>query len=115
MTTNEALARWKRVAAGERDVDLDLWVQHVAKAVVSGVFEAVFDHAARRPEAALVAVGWRGRLKPHQELDELAVAEFTQKNSARFVAAVAPMLVGVAGTAAQIEKRIEYARRKKRT
>ncbi|MBA3597950.1 MAG: hypothetical protein H0W40_11335 [Methylibium sp.] len=112
--TNEALALWKRVAAGERGADLDLWLQGVAGRVVSEVFEAKFEHAARRAEAAQAAVGWRGRLNPHEELDALAVADFTQGSSARAVANAAPLIVDVKGTAEQIEKRVEYARRGKR-
>lgn len=112
--TNEALALWKRVAAGERDVLLDQWLQQVAERVVGDVFEAKFDHAARRAEAAQTAVGWRGRLNPHEELDALAVADFTQGSSARAVADAAPLVVGTTATAQQIEKRVEYARRRKR-
>ena len=114
MTSDDALDRWRRLAAGERDGDLDAWVRQIAGVVVAEVFEAKFDHAARRAEAAQRAVGWRGRLNPHRELDDLATAGFTQGSSAAAVAVVAPLIVTTKGTADQITKRVEYARRKGR-
>lgn len=113
MNTNDVLARWKRVAAGERDPDLDQWLQHIAQGIVSNVFEAKFPRSARRADAAQKAVGWVDRLNPHAELDALAVADFTQGSSARAVADAAPLIVTTTGSFKKDMKRIEYARKKR--
>jgi len=65
--TNNAAEMWARIANGEASVvEALLWAQHVAKRLNTEVFASEVQ-ANRRPDAALKAVGFRGRADPYRE------------------------------------------------
>jgi 3-deoxy-D-manno-octulosonic acid (KDO) 8-phosphate synthase len=115
-TSAEALALWRQVAAGERSEGITRQLQAVARQLVAEVFEAKFDHAARRAEAALRAVGFAGQVDKYQELRQLA-DELDAKgtHSARQIAEVAPLIIDVPDQPKRLQKTIEAhrARRKR--
>lgn len=67
-----ALVFWQRVAAGDLDAETTERLKEVAVDIVHAVFVEEYDHAARRAEATLKAVGWCGRLEKYPGLKDLA-------------------------------------------
>ena len=93
-TSDESLALWRRVAKGERDAELDSWLQETAKRFVTEVFEAQFvEGANRRERAALKAAGFVGRLEKHTELARVEEIGSEFGMTPQQIAAAAPLLI----------------------
>lgn len=90
-TSAQALQLWQRVAAGERAPDLDAWVRQVAQDVAGAFAATGLDGGAARGSAVLRAVGYRGRLRQYEELDDLIDANPGRR--AGWVAGLARLLV----------------------
>lgn len=108
-TNNEALALWQKLARGERNEEVDAWIQVVASGIVKDVFLAKFDVPANRAGKALSAVGFKGKQDTFPELTRLAREETGMTDAA--LAKVADLIVEVPPDLKKTKNKINYARK----
>lgn len=70
--SNQAAAFWWRISQGQLDAETIAKLKDVAYEIALDVFETRYDPARQRAEAALKAVGFKGRRYKYQGLKELA-------------------------------------------
>jgi hypothetical protein len=119
MSPQQAKEMWQRVAAGERDTDVEDWLRKVASKLVAEVFDAKLDRSSERAAKALAVVGFRGKQGRPSKYDGLGSIVFDESMlnlSAREVAEIAPLIDGFPGdpSTKAIQKSIEKLRAKNR-
>lgn len=70
--SNQAADFWWRISQGQLDAGTIAKLKDVAYEIALDVFETSYDPARKRAEAALKAVGFKGRRYKYQGLKELA-------------------------------------------
>lgn len=91
--SREAMLFWQQVADGNLDNEAAERLKEVAFEIVQAAFIDEYDHAARRADATLRAVGWSGRMEKYPGLKDLATKTLPDA-SPTDIARVADLLLG---------------------
>ncbi|NMF99550.1 hypothetical protein GPA27_19415 [Aromatoleum toluolicum] len=73
--SREAMLFWQKISDGRLDSNTIERLKEVAFEIVQATFADEYEHAARRADATLRAVGWGGRMEKYPGLKHLATEE----------------------------------------